>query len=80
MITFSPEGGGEESVVLDSVHCEGGWAVRQKEIDFFRPTDEKGRSDRWGEFCGFVMSLNPDRVTWRVGLTAERKTAKTWHH
>jgi hypothetical protein len=38
-------GGGNETEVLDSVHCAGQWAVWEKGIYFFKPADEKGRSD-----------------------------------
>jgi hypothetical protein len=37
--------GAEETVILDPVYCEGGWTVWQQGIYFFRPVDERGRSD-----------------------------------
>jgi Tol biopolymer transport system component len=37
--------GREETVTLDPVHCEGRWTVWKQGIYFFRPTDERGRSD-----------------------------------
>jgi Tol biopolymer transport system component len=40
-----PVGGGEETLVLDSVHEAGQWAFWKEGIYFFRPADEKGRSD-----------------------------------
>jgi Tol biopolymer transport system component len=40
-----PVVGGKETVVLDSVHCAGQWTVWERGIYFFRPPDEKGRSD-----------------------------------
>jgi Tol biopolymer transport system component len=40
-----PVGGGEETKVLDSVHCAGQWAFWGQGIYFFAKPDEKGRSD-----------------------------------
>jgi Tol biopolymer transport system component len=40
-----PVAGGKESMVLDSVHPVGGWALWEQGIYFFRPADEKGHSD-----------------------------------
>ena len=40
-----PVGGGEETLVLDSVHCAGHWAFWKEGIYFFRPADAKGHSD-----------------------------------
>jgi Tol biopolymer transport system component len=40
-----PVGGGEETLVLDSVHWAALWALWKEGIYFFRPADEKGRSD-----------------------------------
>ena len=38
-------GGGEEARVLDTVHCDGGWAVREKQIYFFAIPDKRGHSE-----------------------------------
>jgi len=47
-----PVGGGEESKVLDSVHCAGRWALGGQGIYFFAKPDEKGQSDiRFYEFA-----------------------------
>jgi Tol biopolymer transport system component len=40
-----PVGGGEETMVLDSVHCAGHWAFWKEGIYLFRPADAKGHSD-----------------------------------
>ncbi len=40
-----PSSGGEETKVLEAVHCAGHWSVRDDGIYFFRPPDEKGRSE-----------------------------------
>ncbi len=40
-----PVGGGEETMVLASVHRAGQWTVWEQGIYFFRPADEKGRSE-----------------------------------
>jgi len=40
-----PVGGGEETGILDSVHCAGQWAFWKEGIYFFRPASEKGHSD-----------------------------------
>jgi len=40
-----PACGGEETMVLDSVHRAGLWTVWEHGIYFFRPADEKGCSD-----------------------------------
>jgi Tol biopolymer transport system component len=37
--------GNQEAKVLDSVHSEGQWAVRNEGIYFFRTPDKMGRSD-----------------------------------
>ena len=36
--------GGEESKVIDSVHPQALWTVRQEGIYYFTPPDDKGRS------------------------------------
>jgi Tol biopolymer transport system component len=40
-----PVGGGEESMVLDSIHPFGGWAFWEQGIYFFRPADAMEHSD-----------------------------------
>jgi serine/threonine protein kinase len=40
-----PVGGGEETLVLNSVHATGGWAFWKEGIFFFRPADARGHSD-----------------------------------
>jgi eukaryotic-like serine/threonine-protein kinase len=40
-----PVGGGEEIRVIDSVHPDGFYRVREAGIYFFTPVDERGRSD-----------------------------------
>ena len=40
-----PVEGGEEAKVLESVHPQAGWAVKQEGIYFFIPPDDKGSSD-----------------------------------
>jgi Tol biopolymer transport system component len=48
----TPVGGGEETKVLDSVHCGGLCAVVEQGIYFFAKPDEKGQSDiRFYEFA-----------------------------
>ena len=47
-----PAGGGEETRVLDSVHCDGFWEVGEQGIYYFAKPDEKGRSEiRLHEFA-----------------------------
>jgi len=40
-----PTGGGEETKVLYSVHCDAYWGVREQGIYFFSKPDERGRAD-----------------------------------
>ncbi len=52
-----PVGGGEETKVLDCVHCSGHWAVGEQGIYFFAKPDEKRQSDiRFYDFSSGKIS------------------------
>ena len=73
-----PVGGGEETKVLNFVHCNGGWAALEQGIYFFTKPDEKGHSEiRFYEFAtgktrkiqtierevGNLLAVSPDGRT-----------------
>jgi hypothetical protein len=73
-----PIGGGEESIVLDSVHTFCGWTVGKQGIYFFAPPDAEGRSEiRLYRFATGekIKMLTVDRnVSYRIAVSPDGRT------
>ena len=75
-----PAGGGEETRVLDSVHCMGGWKhnIWEQGIYFFTPPDGQGHSDiRLYEFAtGKTKKITSieQRIDFAIAVTPDGQT------